>query len=48
MRRALRLLGHLIAMIGLVWLLALAVVLIGLPIVAIVRVVAAAIKCGSG
>jgi hypothetical protein len=48
MRRAVGLLGHLIAMIGLVWLLSIAILLIGLPIVAIVRIVGAAIRVGFG
>jgi len=47
-RRALGLLGHLIAMIGLVWLPAIALLLIGLPIVGIVRVVVTEIKGGFG
>jgi hypothetical protein len=36
------------AMIGLVWLLAIPILLIGLPVVGIVRVVVAAIKGGFG
>ena len=39
MPRALRLAGHLIAVIALVWLLSIAILLIGLPIVVVVRAV---------
>lgn len=48
LRRAVGLLGHLIAIIGLVWLLSIAILLIGLPVVAVVRLIAAAIKFGFG
>jgi len=43
-RRATELLIHLVAMIGLVWLLAIAILVIGLPIAAAVRGVAAAMR----
>jgi hypothetical protein len=47
MRRAALLLGHLVAMIGLVWLIPIAILLIGIPIAVIVRVIAAAVGLGA-
>jgi hypothetical protein len=44
MRRAVELLIHVIAMIGLVWGLAIAILIIGLPIAAAVRGLAAAVR----
>ena len=43
MRRASPLLGHLLAMIGLIWLVPMAILLIGVPIAIIVRLLAAAV-----
>jgi hypothetical protein len=44
MRRAVGLLFHLIGMIGLVWALAIVILVIGLPVAAAVRGIAAALR----